>query len=136
MPHLVNSPLPTKKVKITLKMKELTTEQQMQEFLVVKQQEAAEENKRKKREYTFYLWITPIISALFAGFAALFKFLQIRDKHRVNNYKILPIVKSFFIFSFPNFAFYGLLSVSLLLLWGFLVFKRELKKLNQPENTV
>lgn len=117
-------------------MKELTDAQQLQELLAAKQQAAAEENKRKKREYTFYLWGSPIISVVFAGFATLFKFLQIRDEHRGNNYKIFPIVKSFFVFSVPNSAFYGLLSVSLLLLWGFFVFKKELKKLNQQENSV
>jgi len=58
MLYLAISPLPTKKVKITLKMlvkEKLTTEQQPQELLAAKQKAEAEENKRKKREYTYLL---------------------------------------------------------------------------------
>jgi len=75
MPHLVNSIPPkeflspftknlNKKEKMPVKEK-LTTEQQLQEFLAAKQQAEAEENKRKKREYTFYLWVLPILSLIF-----------------------------------------------------------------------
>jgi hypothetical protein len=53
-----------KKEKMPAKEEKLSTEQQLQELLDFKQKEEAEKNKQKKREYTFYYWATPIISAV------------------------------------------------------------------------
>jgi hypothetical protein len=135
MPYLAN-PISPEKDKITLKMKELTDAQQLQELLAAKQQAEAEENKRKKREYNFLFWTTPIAS-LFCGAVSLVpKSMQIYNEHLVNNHSFWVIFKDFFTLTGWNFNFWGWLIISLLALWIFSYTKKELQKLNQPENTV
>ena len=139
MLYLAISPLPTKKVKITLKMlvkEKLTTEQQPQELLAAKQKAEAEENKRKKREYTYLLWGLPIASLVCGAVSLVPKGTQIYNKHLLKNHSFWVIFKDFFTLTGWNANFWAWLVLSLLALWIFSYIKKELKKLNQKEKSV
>jgi len=58
------------------------------------------------------------------------------NEHIVKNHSFWIILKDFIIPADYNFAFYALLFASLFFFWGFFYVRKELKKLNQQENSV
>ena len=118
------------------KKEELTTEQQLQELLAAKQQEEEEKRKQKESDIKSAFWYA-LVLFVFCGMLSLgIKGVQIYNEHLVNNHSFWVIFKDFFTLTRWNANFWGWLILSLFGLFGIFYTRKELKKLNQSENTV